>query len=476
MASSKTTTAAARAAELRDVLNRALIAYHVEDAPIMEDAAYDVLYDELVALEEEHPELVTPDSPTQRVGGLSDKFVKVQHLEPMGSLEKVTTEEGLRKWDEDVRKRLGTDEPVAYVLEPKIDGLAVNLTYEDGVLVRGATRGDGVQGEDVTPNLRTIRAIPLRLEGDPPAAIEVRGEVYLPISGFNELNERLAGTSQKLAPNPRNAAAGSLRQKNSAITADRPLSIWVYGAGHREGVEFETQLEMLEWLREHGLRTNPFAERFDVDRGGRRRVRRVGEAAAGARLRDRRRRDQGRLARPAAAARRPALPSALGARLQVGADDGSHAAAGDPHPGRPHRRAQPVGDHGARPGRRGHGDSRATLHNEEDINRKGIRAGDDVIVQRAGDVIPQIVGPAGPAPAGDEGVPDADSLSALRHGDREAGGRGDAPLPEPRLPVARPRDADQLGRASPTSTASASRRSASCGSRASSGRCPTFTA
>ena len=128
----------------------------------MEDAAYDALYDELVALEEEHPELVTPDSPTRRVGGLSDKFVKVQHLEPMGSLEKVTTEEGLRKWDDDVRKRLGTDEPVAYVLEPKIDGLAVNLTYENGVLVRGATRGDGVQGEDVSRE-------PAHDQGDPAA-------------------------------------------------------------------------------------------------------------------------------------------------------------------------------------------------------------------------------------------------------------------------------------------------------------------
>jgi DNA ligase (NAD+) len=144
LASSKTTTAAARAAELRDVLNRALIAYHVEDDPIMDDAAYDALFDELLALEEERSELVTPDSPTRRVGGLSDKFVKVQHLEPMGSLEKVTTEEGLRKWADDVRKRLGSDEAVAFVLEPKIDGLAVNLTYEDGVLARGATRGDGV--------------------------------------------------------------------------------------------------------------------------------------------------------------------------------------------------------------------------------------------------------------------------------------------------------------------------------------------
>ena len=134
----------------------------------------------------------------------------------MGSLEKVTSAEALEKWADDVRKRLGSDEPVAYVIEPKIDGLAINLTYEDGVLVRGATRGDGIQGEDVTVNLRTIGTVPLRMRGDGfPSLLEVRGEVYLPLSGFRELNERLAGTSQKLAPNPRNAAAGSLRQKNS---------------------------------------------------------------------------------------------------------------------------------------------------------------------------------------------------------------------------------------------------------------------
>src|SRR5262249_61078283 len=160
------------------------------------------------------------------------------------------------------RGGVGADGPVAYVLEPKTAGPATTLPYGDGVLTRGATRGDGVQGEEVTVTLRTIRSVPLRMRGDgAPALLEVRGEVYLPLSGFRALNERLAGTGQKLAPNPRNAAAGSLRQKNSAITADRPLSIWVYGAGHREGVGFETQFEMLEWLREHGLRTNPFAER-----------------------------------------------------------------------------------------------------------------------------------------------------------------------------------------------------------------------
>ncbi len=395
MASSKTTTAAARAAELRDLLNRALIAYHVEDQPIMEDAAYDVLFDELVALEEEHPELVTADSPTRRVGGLSDKFQKVQHLEPMGSLEKVTTEEGLRKWDDDVRKRLGAGASVAYVLEPKIDGLAVNLTYEDGIFVRGATRGDGVQGEDVSPNLRTVRAIPLRLEGDPPAVIEVRGEVYLPISGFRALNERLAGTNQKLAPNPRNAAAGSLRQKNSAVTADRPLSIWVYGAGHREGVEFETQFGMLEWLREHGLRTNPFAERLtSIEEVAaacveweKRRVEldyEIDGVVVKVDSLDQQRRlgalhSRPRWARAYKWAPMTAVTRLHEIRIRVGRTGALN----------PWAVLEPVEVGGVTV-------SRATLHNEDDINRKGIRAGDDVIVQRAGDVIPQVVGPAGP--------------------------------------------------------------------------------
>jgi len=383
-----------RAAELRDILNRAHVAYHVEDAPIMEDAAYDALYDELVAIEEAQPELVAPDSPTHRVGGLSDRFEKVQHLEPMGSLEKVTTDEALTKWDADVRKRLGTDEPVAYLLEPKIDGLAVNLTYENGVLVRGTTRGDGVQGEDVTRNIRTVKAIPLRLTGDAPAVIEVRGEVYLPLSGFRELNERLAGTSQKLAPNPRNAAAGSLRQKNAAITADRPLSIWVYGVGAREGIEFETQSEMLAWLRERGLRTNPYAKRYES----------IDEIAAACVEWEKRRLEldyeidgvvikvdsldqqrrlgvlhqRPRWARAYKWAPMTAVTRLLEIRIRVGRTGALN----------PWAIMEPVQVGGVTV-------TRATLHNEEDINRKGIRAGDDVIVQRAGDVIPQIVGPAG---------------------------------------------------------------------------------
>src|SRR3954451_16371668 len=250
----------ARLDELRAELNHHLYRYHVLDDPEISDAAYDRLYDELKAFEGEHPELITPDSPTQRVGASpNERFQKVQPLTAMGSVEKVTDEEGLFKWADDVRRRLDSDEPVAYVIEPKIDGLAVNLTYEDGRLVRGATRGDGVQGEDVTVNLRTIPSVPLKMRSDGlPSVAEVRGEVYMPLSGFRELNERIAELGQKLAPNPRNAAAGSLRQKDSSITASRPLAVWVYGMGAREGLQFASHWEELEWLREHGFRTNPF--------------------------------------------------------------------------------------------------------------------------------------------------------------------------------------------------------------------------
>jgi DNA ligase (NAD+) len=396
MPSSKSTSVEQRAAELRELLNRYLYEYHVLDDPSVSDAEYDRLFDELVALEEEHPELVAPDSPTHRVGApASDKFQKVRHLEQMGSLEKVTTDEALLKWAEDIRKRLGSDEPVAYVIEPKIDGLAVNLTYEDGVFVRGATRGDGVQGEEVTPNLRTIKAIPLRMLGDDaPAVLEVRGEVYLPISGFRELNERLAGTNQKLAPNPRNAAAGSLRQKNSAITADRPLSTWIYGVGAADGVQFTGQFEMLQWLAERGFRTNPFAERLEA-------IEEVAEACRAWETRrveldyeidgivikvdslDQQRRlgalhSRPRWARAFKWAPMTAVTRLLEIRIRVGRTGALN----------PWAVLEPVEVGGVTV-------SRATLHNEEDINRKQIREGDDVIVQRAGDVIPQIVGPAG---------------------------------------------------------------------------------
>jgi DNA ligase (NAD+) len=389
-----------RAAELRDLLNRALAAYHVEDDPIMSDSAYDALYDELLALEAEHPNLATPDSPTRRVGAPpSDRFQKVAHLSPMGSLDKVTTDETLLKWDGDVRKRLGTDEPVAYVLEPKIDGSAINLVYENGAFVRGATRGDGVQGEDVTPNLRTIGAIPLQLllpEGEsPPSVLEVRGEVYMPLSGFREFNERLAAEGKATAPNPRNAAAGSLRQKDPSITARRPLSIWIYGTGHREGLEhLTTHSETLRWLRERGHRTNPYAERVES-------IEDVAQACREWELRrteldyeidgivikvdsfDQQRRLGSLHERPRWARAFKWAPMTAVTRLNKIAIRVGRTGALNPW-----AMLEPVEVGGVTV-------SRATLHNEEDINRKDIREGDDVIVQRAGDVIPQVVGPAG---------------------------------------------------------------------------------
>ena len=397
MAASAVKEVQARVDELRAELNHHLYRYHVLDDPEISDAAYDRLYDELKALEDEHPALIAPDSPTQRVGApLSDRFQKVQHLTPMGSLEKVTDDENLFKWADDVRRRLDSDEPVSYVIEPKIDGLAISLTYENGLLTRGATRGDGIQGEDVTVNLKTIKAIPLlMLGGDAPPVAEVRGEVYLPLSGFRELNERIAELGQKLAPNPRNAAAGSLRQKDSSITASRPLSIWVYGLGAHEGLQLSSHWEELEWLREHGFRTNPFAERLES----------IEEVAERCRDWERRRTEldyeidgivikvdsleqqailgalhsRPRWARAFKWAPMTAQTKLLKIAIRVGRTGALN----------PWAMLEPVQVGGVTV-------SKATLHNEEDINRKDIREGDMVIVQRAGDVIPQVVGPAGP--------------------------------------------------------------------------------
>ena len=388
----------ARLDELRAELNHHLYRYHVLDDPEIADAAYDRLYDELEALEDEHPELITPDSPTQRVGAPpSDKFQKSQHLTPMGSLDKVTTDEALAKWEEDVRKRLDSDEPVAYVIEPKIDGSAINLVYEQGKFVRGATRGDGYQGEEVTPNLRTISAIPLQMRhvGDgPPPVLEVRGEVYMPLSGFREFNERLASEGKATAPNPRNAAAGSLRQKDSSITAARPLSIWIYGVGRREGLATTTHWETLDWLREHGFRTNPYAERLDsiedVMKACREwEVRRaeLDYEIDGIVIKVDSLEQQARLGalheRPRWARAFKWAPMTATTRLNKIAIRVGRTGALNPW-----AMLEPVEVGGVTV-------SRATLHNEEDINRKQIREGDIVVVQRAGDVIPQVVGPAG---------------------------------------------------------------------------------
>jgi DNA ligase (NAD+) len=370
--------------------------YYVLDDPEISDTEYDELLRRLEQIEQAYPELRTADSPTQRVGAPpAAGFTKLAHLSPMGSLEKVTTREALEKWADDVRKRLGTDEPVAYVLEPKIDGSAVSLVYEGGVLVRGATRGDGERGEEVTANLRTIEAIPLRMLGDaPPTRVEVRGEIFFPLDGFARFNEAQLAAGRKPAPNARNAAAGSLRQLNPAVTAERPLSIFVYGIGVLEGDDLASQSEALEWLRARGFRTNPNAERLES-------ITEVAVACAAWEERrgslgyeidgivikvdsfDQQRRIGSLHGRPRFARAYKWAPTSAVTRLTK-----IHVRVGRTGVLNPLAELEPVHVGGVTV-------TNATLHNEDDIRRKDIREGDLVIVQRAGDVIPQVVGPAG---------------------------------------------------------------------------------
>ena len=391
---------AARVAELRRLVEHHNYRYHVLDDPEISDADYDRLFDELKRIEDEHPDLRTPDSPTARVGAApAEGFVKVDHLIPMGSLEKVTTDEVLAKWADDVRKRLGADEEIAFVTEPKIDGFAISLVYEDGLFVRGATRGDGSRGEDVTQNLRTIKAIPLRMrahdgETSPPV-IEVRGEIYFSRDGFARYQEQQLAEGRRPAPNARNAAAGSVRLQDSRLTALRDLSIWVYGLGYREGLPLESHSEALAWLREHGFRTNPEAARHES----------VDEVARAVAEWERRRPKldyeiDGVVVKVDSFEQEERLGSLherpRWARAYKWAPDQAetllrriHIRVGRTGALNPWAELEPVVVGGVTV-------STATLHNEEDINRKDIREGDRVIVQRAGDVIPQVVGPVLP--------------------------------------------------------------------------------
>jgi DNA ligase (NAD+) len=395
-----------RVRELRTKIEQHNYRYYVLDDPEVADAEYDRLFDELKALEAAQPELASPESPTQRVGAApSERFQKLRHLQTMGSLEKVTKKEDLLKWVEDVRRRLDSDEPVAFVTEPKIDGSAISLVYENGRFVRGATRGDGEVGEDVTRNLRTIRSIPLTMRLAPgeqaPPLVEVRGEIYLPLAGFQLLNEQLAAEGRKAAPNPRNAAAGSLRQLDPRITAARPLAIWVYGIGASEGLTLETHWQALAWLREHGFRANPGAERHEsiesvlaaCEDWERRRaeldyeidglVIKLDSSSQQAILGSLQQRP--RWARAFKWAPTTAQTELRGIHVRVGRTGALN----------PWAELEPVEVGGVTV-------SRATLHNEEDINRKDLREGDTVTVQRAGDVIPQVVGPVLPHPPGSE--------------------------------------------------------------------------
>ncbi len=393
-----------RAAELRRLIADANHRYHVLDSPTISDGEYDDKMRELQALEAEHPELVTPDSPTQRVGDVaSSQFAEVEHPRPMLSLANARTDDEYRAWIERVR-RLLDGEPFQLVTEPKIDGLAISLIYEHGVFVRGATRGNGVVGEDVTANLRTIRAIPLGLPAGgaaPPAVVEVRGEVYLPLQGFARVNEEQVAAGAKPFMNPRNSAAGSLRQKDPSVTARRPLSLWAYAIGHSEGLELESHWDALTWLREHRFPVSPDVRLHDdpeaalaVCHEWERRRAELAFDVDGAVVKvssfDQQRRlgAVGRDPRWAIAFKFPPT-TALTTLLHIGLNVGRTGAMN------PYAVLEPVNISGVTVGM-------ATLHNEDDIRRKDIREGDRVIVQRAGDVIPQVVGPA-PEQPGERG-------------------------------------------------------------------------
>ncbi|MFL5819612.1 MAG: NAD-dependent DNA ligase LigA [Solirubrobacteraceae bacterium] len=392
-----TTSPAARADELRRQIQHHDHRYYVLDEPEIGDDDYDALLDELRALESRHPELVSPDSPTQRVGGRPlEKFEHVEHLQPMLSLGNARSEEELRAWVERMRNRLareGIDEAdFEYVAEPKIDGLAVSLVYRDGRLERGATRGDGRIGEDVTQNLRTIPAVPVTLDGGP-ELVEVRGEVYMPLDGFTALNERRAAAGERTFMNPRNAAAGAIRQLDPRIAASRPLSMWCYGVGATEGIRFETHWEALTWLREHGFRVNPDVTLLgDVDaviaqcRFWQERRDALDYEIDGVVVKvndhelQRRLGVVGREPRGAVAWKFPSQ-TAVTRLMRVAWNVGrtGHMV--------PFAALEPVVVGGVTV-------KLATLHNEEDLARKDVRDGDDVIVLRAGDVIPQVISPA----------------------------------------------------------------------------------
>jgi DNA ligase (NAD+) len=385
-----------RAAELRRLIAEADHRYYELDDPTIGDDTYDDLMRELRQLEQADPRLITPDSPTQSVAGRpGDRFEQVRHLEPMLSLGNARGADEFRAWEQRLLNRLRRldIEPgeVRFVAEPKIDGIAISLLYEDGEFVRGATRGDGVIGEEVTANLRTIDAIPQTIE-DAPQTIEVRGEIYFPRSGFAELNEQRASEGLSTFANPRNATAGTIRQLDPEVTASRPLSMWSYGIGGHRGIEFESHSEELEWMRERGFKVNgDISTHEDVDSAVERclwweqRRETLDFEIDGVVVKV----DQrwlwrelgvtGREPRWAVAWKFPPITATTTLNRivwNVG------------RTGRllPFAMLEPVHVGGVTV-------STATLHNEEDLAKKDVRERDEVVVTRAGDVIPQVIAP-----------------------------------------------------------------------------------
>lgn len=393
-----------RIESLQQSLNYHNHRYYVLDSPEISDEEYDRLFAELKQLEQQHPDLVTPDSPTQRVGAAPVAALGTfEHPVPLLSLANAFSPEDLKAWWKRTSDLLRNAD-FTTVCEPKIDGLAVALTYEDGLFTRGATRGDGFRGEDITQNLRTIRSIPLSVPAGAPPRFEVRGEVYMPRAGFCRLNERRAEQKLQLFANPRNAAAGSVRQLDPSVTAQRPLDIFIYGLGWAEGTSFpSTHWEVMAWLRTLGFKTNPlitktssFEETLAVYESWlEERSKWPFEADGMVTKVDSLKMQEelgsvGREPRWAIAYKFPAMQGTT--RLKdIGINVGRTGSLN------PYAILEPVRVGGVVI-------SHAALHNEEDVHRKDIRIGDTVIVQRAGDVIPEIVGPVTSLRTGEERI------------------------------------------------------------------------
>jgi DNA ligase (NAD+) len=381
-----------RVEELRDLINYHNYRYHVLDDPEVADAEYDALMRELKEHEEAFPELIVPDSPTQRVGGApSELFAPVRHRVPMLSLDNAFSWEELEAWGGRVVRALGRE--ADFYCELKIDGVAVALSYEDGRYVQGATRGDGFVGDDITANIRTIRSVPFTLRGDAhPPVLEVRGEVYLPVKAFEKLNEQLTEQGGRPFANPRNAAAGSLRQKDPAITASRPLRLWCHGIGVAEGRRFERHSEALDYLKQAGLPVSPETEllgtlkevfkycqhwqehRHDVDYEIDGVVVKVDQIALQEEL------------GATSKAPRWAIAYKFPPEERTTVLRGIFVHTGRTGVVTPFAQLEPVFVSGVTVGT-------ATLHNEDEVKRKDVRPRDTVVVRRAGEVIPEVVGP-----------------------------------------------------------------------------------
>ena len=390
---SEITSAAARVVELRGLIAFHNERYYGDDEPEISDAEFDALLRELIDLEREHPELVDPESPTQRPGAAAQStFAPVEHRVPMMSLDNAFSNEELVAWGERAQRALVT--PIRFVTEPKMDGLAMSLLYENGRLVSGATRGDGRVGEDVTANVRTIKEVPEKLRGaHPPSVLEVRGEVYMPLRSFEELNRRQAEVEGRLFANPRNAAAGSLRVKDVSITASRDLALFCYQLGAKTGgPALRTHLETLDWLRELGFQVNPHITPHD-DLGSvydfcvsmEEQRHSLGYEIDGVvvKVDDLRQRDElgftSKAPRWAIAYKFPPEERTTLLRdILVSIGRTGRAT--------PFAQLEPVFVGGSTV-------AQATLHNEDEVARKDVRPGDTVIVRKAGDVIPEVVGP-----------------------------------------------------------------------------------